>query len=54
MSQINVRFDRHDYEQLLLLARLKHTPVTELIRSICKAHLDGVDHGRTEKTARAG
>jgi hypothetical protein len=38
--RINTAFDDHDYEQLLLLARLNRIKVTELVRRLCKAHLD--------------
>lgn len=37
---INTRFDDHDYDQLEILARLNRIKKTELIRRICKAHLD--------------
>jgi hypothetical protein len=38
--KINTAFDDHDYEQLMLLARLNKITVTELVRRVCKAHLD--------------
>jgi hypothetical protein len=33
-------FDEHDYDQLLLLAKLHKCSVTELVRRIIRAHLD--------------
>ncbi len=38
--KINTAFDDHDYEQLQLLAKLNKIRLTELVRRICKAHLD--------------
>ena len=40
-NKINTRFTEHDYEQLTLLARINRIKRTELIRRICRAHLDG-------------
>jgi hypothetical protein len=40
MKQIHPVFDDHDYEQLMLLAKLNKIKVTELARRIIKAHLD--------------
>ena len=39
-KKINTAFDDHDYEQLLLLARINKIRLTELVRRIVKAHLD--------------
>ena len=38
--KIAVLFDYHDYEQLALLAKLNRIKLPELVRRICKAHLD--------------
>lgn len=38
--KIVTSFDDHDYEQLALLARLNKIRLSELVRRICKAHLD--------------
>jgi hypothetical protein len=38
--KINTAFDDHDYEQLVLLARLNRLRLTELVRRLVKAHLD--------------
>ncbi|UPK03151.1 hypothetical protein [Bradyrhizobium sp. 170] len=38
--KVVVMFDRHDYEQLELLAKLNKIRLTELVRRIVKAHLD--------------
>jgi hypothetical protein len=38
--KINTAFDDHDYDQLKLLAKLNRIKVTELVRRLCKAHLD--------------
>ena len=40
MPKVPVAFDEHDYDQLLLLAKMNKIRVTELIRRICKGHLD--------------
>lgn len=37
---INTAFDDHDYDQLLMLAKLNKIKMPELVRRICKAHLD--------------
>ena len=34
-------FDDHDYEQLELLAKLNKVTLTEMVRKIVKAYLDG-------------
>jgi hypothetical protein len=39
-KKINTAFDDHDFEQLVLLARLNRIKVTEVVRRIVKAHLD--------------
>ena len=39
--KINTAFDDHDYEQLVLLAKMNRIKPSELVRRICKAHLDG-------------
>ena len=41
-SNINTKFDAHDFEQLLLLAKINRITRTALIRKICKAYLDGI------------
>jgi hypothetical protein len=38
---INTRFDDHDYEQLVMLAKINKIKTTDLIRRIVRAHLDG-------------
>ena len=38
---INTKFDAHDFEQLIMLARLNKIPRAELIRKIFKEYLDG-------------
>lgn len=38
--RIVTSFDPHDYAQLLLLAKLNKIKPAELVRRICKAHLD--------------
>ena len=38
--KIAAAFDEHDYEQLALLAKLNRIKLPELVRRICKAHLD--------------
>ena len=38
--KINTAFDDHDYDQLLLLAKLNKIRLTELVRRIVQAHLD--------------
>ena len=39
--KIVAAFDQHDYDQLLLLAGMNRIKLSELVRRICKAHLDG-------------
>lgn len=39
-TKIVTTFDDHDYQQLLLLAKLNRTKVQDLVRRIVKAHLD--------------
>jgi hypothetical protein len=38
--KIVASFDEHDFEQLVLLARMNRIKLSELVRRICKAHLD--------------
>jgi hypothetical protein len=38
--KIATTFDAHDFEQLILLARMNRIKPTELVRRIVKAHLD--------------
>jgi hypothetical protein len=38
--KIVTSFDEHDYEQLVLLARLNKIRLSELVRRLCRAHLD--------------
>jgi len=38
--KIAAAFDDHDYEQLVLLSKLNKIKPSELVRRICKAHLD--------------
>lgn len=35
-----VTFDEHDYDQLILLAKMNKLRTQELVRRICRAHLD--------------
>jgi hypothetical protein len=37
---ISTVFDDHDYDQLKLLAKLNRVTLSELVRRLCKAHLD--------------
>jgi hypothetical protein len=38
--KIITSFDQHDYQQLLLLAKLNKMKLPELVRRIVQAHLD--------------
>jgi hypothetical protein len=38
--KIVTTFDDHDYDQLVLLARLNKIKPAELVRRLCRAHLD--------------
>jgi hypothetical protein len=40
-SNINTKFDQHDFEQLIMLAKINKVTRTEIIRRIVKAYLDG-------------
>jgi hypothetical protein len=37
---INTAFDDHDYDQLLMLAKMNKIKMPELVRRICRAYLD--------------
>ena len=39
--KISTAFDDHDYRQLELLARVNKTKLTDLVRKIVRAYLDG-------------
>jgi len=44
-KKIVAAFDDHDFEQIVLLARMSKIPPSELIRKITKAYLDGCKVG---------
>jgi hypothetical protein len=39
--KINTAFDEHDYDQLVMLAKLNRMRLAQLVRHICKAYIDG-------------
>lgn len=50
--KIAAAFDDHDYDQLKLLAKLNRIKLSELVRRICKAHLDRNKPTLREETNR--
>lgn len=48
-TKIAAVFDEHDYEQLKMLAKLNKVKLPELVRRICKAHLDKSKPNLAEK-----
>jgi len=40
-TKIATTFDQHDFEQLVMLAKINKVTRTQIIRKIVKAYLDG-------------